>query len=355
MKDTENIYDWGRILVERRYRLIRHLLLMSLIGFLAFQNVYGSFHKEGFLYAYMVSVFIFAFPIYINIYRLIPRFLDKRRFMSYWASFMGIIVFSALLGLVCFYPLHRQYGINEFSLQDGQTFSFLSIIHSMLVLTLISGSSTSFEMFRRWMVSGRKISELENTTMQTELQQLKNQINPHFLFNMLNNVYVLIKKGRNEAAEVLFKLEDLLRYQLNDSSQEKIQLNSDIHFMNDFLNLEKIRRDNFNYIISKEGDINKVWLPPLLFIPFVENAVKHNTDSENASFVHLSFIVQDNRLLFRCENSIPLPEEEVKEPRIGGLGLKNIKRRLELLYPGRHSLEIIEMKQSYTVNLQLEL
>lgn len=141
MKDTENIYDWGRILVERRYRLIRHLLLMSLIGFLAFQNVYGSFHKEGFLYAYMVSVFIFAFPIYINIYRLIPRFLDKRRFMSYWASFMGIIVFSALLGLVCFYPLHRQYGINEFSLQDGQTFSFLSIIHSMLVLTLISGSS----------------------------------------------------------------------------------------------------------------------------------------------------------------------------------------------------------------------
>ena len=74
----------------------------------------------------------------------------------------------------------------------------------------------------------------------------------------LNNVYVLIKKGRDEAAEVLFKLEDLLRYQLNDSSQEKIQLNSDIHFMNDFLNLEKIRRDNFNYIISKEGDINTV-------------------------------------------------------------------------------------------------
>ena len=196
---------------------------------------------------------------------------------------------------------------------------------------------------------------LKSSQKDAEFKMLTSQINPHFLFNMLNNVYVLIKKGRDEAAEVLFKLEDLLRYQLNDSSQEKIQLNSEIHFMNDFLNLEKIRRDNFNYIISKEGDINKVWLPPLLFIPFVENAVKHNTDSENASFVHLSFIVQDNRLLFRCENSIPLPEEEVKEPRIGGLGLKNIRRRLELLYPGRHSLEIIELKQSYTINLQLEL
>ena len=170
MKDTENIYYLGRVLVDRPYRMIRHLLLMSLICFLAFQNVYGSFNKEGFLYAYLVSVFIFSFPIYMNIYQLLPRFLGKRQFIFYWASFLGVIVFSALLGLVCFYPLHRQYGISEFSLQDGQSFSFWSIIHSILVLTLIAGSSTSFEMFRRWIISGRKISELENTTMQTELQ-----------------------------------------------------------------------------------------------------------------------------------------------------------------------------------------
>ena len=190
--------------------------------------------------------------------------------------------------------------------------------------------------------------------LKAELKNLKSQLNPHFLFNMLNNVYVLIRKGRDEAAEVLFKLEDLLRYQFNDSTQDRIQLSSDIRFMNDFLNLEKIRRDNFNYTISKEGDINSVWLPPLLFIPFVENAVKHNTDGENASFVYISFNVQDNRLFFRCENSKPAEEEE-KNNRIGGLGLKNIRRRLELLYPGRHSLEIIEDKQSYIVNLYLDL
>ena len=156
------------------------------------------------------------------------------------------------------------------------------------------------------------------------------------------------------AADVLFKLEDLLRYQFNDSAQDRIQLSSDIRFMSDFLNLEKIRRDKFNYTISKEGDINSVWLPPLLFIPFVENAVKHNTDGENASFVYLSFNVQDNRLTFRCENSKPAEEEE-KDNRIGGLGLKNIRRRLDLLYPGRHSLEIIEDKHSYIVNLHLDL
>ena len=353
MKDTENIYDWGRILVERRYRLIRHLLLMSLIGFLAFQNVYGSFHKEGFLYAYMVSVFIFAFPIYINIYRLIPRFLDKRRFMSYWASFMGIIVFSALLGLVCFYPLHRQYGINEFSLQDGQTFSFLSIIHSMLVLTLISGSSTSFEMFRRWMVSGRKISELENTTMQTELQQLKNQINPHFLFNMLNNANVLIKRNPEEASKVLFKLEDLLRYQINDSSRERVSLASDIRFLNDYLNLEKIRRDNFQFTLRQEGEVDSIWIQPLLFIPFVENAVKHSFDSEHSSYVHVFFKVEAHRLEFRCENS--KPAVAVQQGKVGGIGLANIQRRLGLLYPDRYELEQIENENRYMVTLCITL
>lgn len=101
MKDTENIYYLGRVLVDRPYRMIRHLLLMSLICFLAFQNVYGSFNKEGFLYAYLVSVFIFSFPIYMNIYQLLPRFwANANSFFIGHPS--GVIVFSALLGLVCF-------------------------------------------------------------------------------------------------------------------------------------------------------------------------------------------------------------------------------------------------------------
>ena len=135
---------------------------------------------------------------------------------------------------------------------------WLNIISSTVSCGLLVAASSALVLFKHWISNNQRIDELEAATLQSELKFLKSQINPHFLFNMLNNVYVLIKKGRDEAAEVLFKLEDLLRYQLNDSSQEKIPLNSEIHFMNDFLNLEKIRRDNFNYIISKEGDINKV-------------------------------------------------------------------------------------------------
>ena len=351
MKDTENIYYLGRVLVDRPYRMIRHLLLMSLICFLAFQNVYGSFNKEGFLYAYLVSVFIFSFPIYMNIYQLLPRFLGKRQFIFYWASFLGVIVFSALLGLVCFYPLHRQYGISEFSLQDGQSFSFWSIIHSILVLTLIAGSSTRFEMFRRWIISGRKISELENTTMQTELQQLKNQINPHFLFNMLNNANILVKEDPDEASQILGKLNDLLRYQFNDSTRKEVSLNADIQFLTSFLELEKVRRDHFEYLVSKEGDMNHVCVPPLLFIPFVENAVKHNPDSDNLSYVHIYFTLHDHELSFRCENSKP----SVPVKREGGIGLANVRRRLELLYGSGYTLEIKDLATTYSVNLRLSL
>ena len=169
---------------------------------------------------------------------------------------------------------------------------------------MLAGTSALL-LLRHWMNHTRRIGELEANTLQSELQHLKRQINPHFLFNMLNNANVLIKKNPDEASQLLFKLEDLLRYQISDSSKDRIELSSDIRFLNDFLNLEKIRRDKFEYILSKEGDINAVSLPPLLFIPFVENAIKHNPDSENISYVHLSFKEGKNALVFQSTNSIP--------------------------------------------------
>ena len=175
----------------------------------------------------------------------------------------------------------------------------------------------------------------------------------HFLFNMLNNANVLIRKNPAEASKVLFKLEDLLRYQMNDNFREHVPLRSDIHFLNDYLNLEKVRRDHFDYNITEEGNIDGIQLPALLFIPFVENAVKHNFDSEHPSYVHLFFKVDDNQLEFQCENS--KPAVATGKSRVGGIGLTNIRRRLELLYVGRYLLEVSETENKYVVNLKLNL
>lgn len=351
MKDTWNIYSWGKSLVDNRFRLLGHLLLLLLILFLGFQNIHGNFNREGFHYAFVVSTLVFALPIYLSIYWLVPSFLNKHQLVQYWVLFSIIILLSALLGLAFLYPLHQQYGIHDFCLQDGRPFSFLSFIHSVITLMLIASGCTSFELFRRWIVSDRKIMELEKATKQTELQQLKNQINPHFLFNMLNNANILVKEDAVEASQVLEKLDDLLRYQFNDSARKEVLLKADIQFLVDYLELEKVRRDHFEYQVTTEGELDDVCVPPLLFIPFVENAVKHNPDSNNLSYVHLYFTVRDNELLFRCENSKP-PVPVKKE---GGIGLVNIRRRLDLLYGPKYVLQIEDKETTYNVNLHLNL
>ena len=348
-------YIVSDFLLSPRKRIYRHLLL-QLVVFLITINVFWDTPDELIITPARIRSWIGYFLlidilIYVNAYVLVPRFLLKGRLLLYLITVFALI----LVSIVTLGSLQTLFEDTRFEeLPSSQSVIWLNILSSTISTGLLVAGSSAMMLFKHWISNNQRVSELEAATLQSELKFLKSQINPHFLFNMLNNVYVLIRKGRDEAADVLFKLEDLLRYQFNDSAQDRIQLSSDIRFMSDFLNLEKIRRDKFNYTISKEGDINSVWLPPLLFIPFVENAVKHNTDGENASFVYLSFNVQDNRLTFRCENSKPAEEEEKDNP-IGGLGLKNIRRRLDLLYPGHHSLEIIEDKHSYIVNLHLDL
>ena len=318
MKDTWNVYDWGKNLVNDRFRLISNLLLLFIILFLGFQNVYGDFTREGFLYAYPVSILVFAFPIYLNIYWLVPRFLykAKRKLWCYWISFLGVNLVSVLLGFIFLSPLYQRYGIRGFCIQDNHAVSFDSIAYG-------------------------------------ELQQLKKQINPHFLFNMLNNANILVKDAPDEASQILEKLDNLLRYQLNDSTRREVFLTADIQFLTSFLELEKVRRDHFEYTIFQEGNMENICIPPLLFIPFVENAVKHNFDSEHPSYVHLFFKVEDNQLEFQCENS--KPAVATGKSHVGGIGLTNIRRRLELLYLGRYLLEVAETENKYVVILKLDL
>jgi LytS/YehU family sensor histidine kinase len=215
------------------------------------------------------------------------------------------------------------------------------------------GTSTAIKLFQRWIIDKSRIYELENSTIQSELEQLKNQITPHFLFNMLNNTNVLINTEPETASRVVLMLSDLLRYQLYDSSRPAVLLSSDIRFLTDFLELEKIRRDRFEFSISDSSGIPNLLVPPMLFIPFVENAVKHSAGGTCSSYVHVTFRTAGNVLYFSCINSIPAIPCSSKTA--GGIGLANIKRRLELLYGADFSLKMNEKKNIYHVNLQLKL
>lgn len=319
-----------RFLISSDRRLFRHLLFIFFIGVVLYnsRSVIDS----------PVGVFIyFIILFYINMYVLVPKFLFRNRNIAYCLSVIGILVVVAFCG----------YFINPFNKEHGLNIPLFSFLTALLL-----AASSSIKLFQKGMMDKQLIYELEQSKSYAELEQLKNQINPHFLFNMLNNANVLTKKDPDKASQVLMKLSDLLRYQLYDSARDKVLLTSDIHFLENFLNLEKVRRDSFDFLISKEGDLSGVQIPPLLFISFVENAVKHNNDVTKSSYVNLYFDVRNDELFFKCINSKPMLKSVNNA---GGLGLANVKRRLELLFPATHHLNIEDDPETYCVTLSIKL
>ena len=332
-----------QVIVSKKYRLYRHLIL---IGFSIIVLYYSppDYSEPTETYNRMVTLFHLMLLSYTNMYFFVPKFLFKKKYLSYSLCVLaGMIISYIILRAASYY-----FQPHLLPYQDDYI-NFIT--YSFMILVLIVASA-AVKLFQQWISDAELIHDMGLAKTNAELEQLKNQINPHFLFNMLNNANVLTQKDPKKASQVLMKLSDLLRYQLYDSTREKVFLTSDIHFLEDFLNLEKVRRDNFDFMISKEGNLSGIQIPPLLFISFVENAVKHNSDSAKSSYVNLYFEIKNDELIFQCINSKPL-QKAVSQT--GGLGLANIKRRLELLFPSTHLLKITNNDETFTVYLSIKL
>lgn len=330
------------------FKWLPHLFQIIYVGAFVFtgKNTYVGYIDNLFC----IGIFFFFMGMsYLITYYFMPKFLFKKKYFIYFALILGIVVISTFL-FKYIQDVLQPYSINKNSNVPHTTWA-IKIFWTSLIYIIFLGPFTFWKMLLQWTKDNNKINELENATIQSELQQLKNQINPHFLFNMLNNANVLIRKDPEKASETLLGLSELIRYQLYESSRPKVLLASDIKALKDFLNLEKLRRDDFDYSINVIGEVNTVFLPPLLFIPFVENATKHNLDSEKTAFIHIFFDIQDNYLYFSCINS--KPRKAVPKSAHGGLGLNNSNRRLKLLYDNRYQLDIRDEKETFTVNLKI--
>lgn len=344
-------------LTDKKYHIHRHVFLQLfaiLYAFDVFCPIPGMLlFSVGRLFTFLAFYLIFNLTVYPNAYILIPRYLEKKKIFKYLLSVV-VLIFICILILALVVYIFEKPNVGYLKHADSRNIFqiMIRILPTALTIGLQIGGVAAFVVFKKWLEENQRADRLKAATLSTELKFLKSQINPHFLFNMLNNANILMDEDPEMASQILIKLDDLLRYQMNDSTRDKVYLSADITFLRDFLDLEKTRRDNFEYTISKEGNINNVQIAPLLFIPFVENAVKHNFDSDNLSYVHLSFILRGNILKFKCENSVPQQEVERK---VGGLGLANIKRRLDLLFKNKYVLEVLDSETTYTVNLELNL
>ncbi|WP_326984049.1 histidine kinase [Chryseobacterium sp. MYb264] len=217
-------------------------------------------------------------------------------------------------------------------------------------------TTTTIKLLQKWIKDNQRITELSNLTLRMELNELRNQINPHFLFNMLNNVKALIRTNPEKATTVIMKLSEFLRYQLYENGEEKTLLTSEIDFLSNFINLEKIRREDLSvdiYVNIDKRTLNSIFIPPNLFTTFVENAVKHSVDFDaDENYIKINFKMENEKLYFECINS-KNSKYLVSDKKSSGLGLINIKRRLELLYQNTYELDIISTDKEYFVTLMI--
>jgi len=353
-------------LTAKRLRWLRHSIFIVIGLILAFKGDIGvsNDHRSPELNraVWVVDAFLFAFimgEIYLLLLVLLPRLLYKSK------VFLFSLCFFVLISLIYFVAWYSDYHfLRPLDQASGPVmphieFSIIAYVQIIAVAAVLFGAVAGVAIFKKWITDLNHLDHLRRINHRAELEQLKSQVNPHFLFNTLNNLVVLTKIDSDKAVQVLLGLSDLLRYQLYDTSKEQISLSKDIEFIHNLLSLEKIRKNDFDYVIETCGNPEGVKLSPFLFIPFVENAVKHGASTVGHSFLRLKFMIGQHQLVFMSENSVPaVKAASAKGHRgssVGGLGLANIKRRLQLLYPGNHTLHIVAKADIYSVNLTLPL
>ncbi len=291
---------------------------------------------------------------YLNIYWLIPRFLDKKRYWPYsFLLLLNCLFFSVLLGfLMVSYIEWLQPGEGWRLLNEDSRFlgSVLGSTFSTILLVMVIK-------FSRQRIRIRNRAQLlEKERLQTELKFLKSQLNPHFLFNAINNIYVLIRKDPEEAAEALAKFSEILRYQLYECNDEKISLNQELQSLNSYIALSSLSKNRVDVNVDITQQVNGELIAPILLIPLVENAFKHVSDfKDRSNWIDIRLQLEDGQLQFDISNS--KKEDTVDQPPIssGGIGLENIRRRLELTYPQNYDLKLQETEESYRVSLTLPI
>ncbi|MCR8558478.1 sensor histidine kinase [Mucilaginibacter sp. BJC16-A38] len=286
---------------------------------------------------------------YINYLILLPRFFHKKRYGTYaiivtiTVIVFGIGKYGVGLLFKSFILVHSKGHVIGFAQY------FLGTLFTSLFFLFLS---TALKFAIDWFLNERIQRDLENQRLSAELSFLKSQINPHFLFNSLNSIYSLAYQRSATTPEAILKLSEIMRYMLYECNDNKVELSKELQYLQNYIDLQKIRFSNKAYIDYKvEGVIQNQQIVPLLLIAFIENAFKHGVANDPLTPIRLLIDVDDEHLHFYIQNK---KHNNNRDP-AGGIGLNNVKRRLNLLYPNKYNLDIRDETDTYTVELSLVL
>ncbi len=307
-----------------------------------------SHHKENdqnvFLYLNTALNFFWVALFYFNAGLLIPRFIYKRKISLYVLTLAGMFCIVILLDNILFRVLSIP---RLFSIYHSVEHNFIPFVFTVAV-------SAAYKAISDKAKADIWIKEKQSEHFKTELSFLRSQISPHFLFNVLNNITALARLKSDDLEPTVMKLSSLMRYMLYETDEDKVIIKNEVEYLQDYIDLQKQRYGD-ELTLEESLDVKEEWhtIEPMLLIPFVENAFKHGNVLLQNPEIHIYLEVNNNQLHFTVKNKFE--DTKAIKDKTSGIGLANVKRRLELLYPGKHNLAIDKKDNWFTVSLQLIL
>lgn len=313
--------------------------------------------EQTFSLFFILSNFLYIAFYYLNANLLIPKLLVKKKMVAYTTILVLLLVFFGV------FP--RLY---QFFIGDIQRFSSIFRPNrprnfrppllspgSIAIFLLVFVFSTGIKVINQWLRSEQRTKEIQNEKLQTELSYLKAQINPHFLFNTLNNIYSLAADRSEKTAEAVMKLANIMRYVLSEARNDLVPLEKEIQFTTHYIELQKMRiTDKTKVEFTIIGDPAGIQIPPLLFLPFVENAFKYGVSTREMSPIIILLEIKKDRIFLEVINN-KHASSSMKSTDNTGIGINNTRRRLDLIYPDHYSLETTQTPTLYTATLSIDL
>lgn len=332
--------------MKKRYQIGLHILVWVAFGCWVFYYLSGNqtltLHR---VFDVLVGISFWLLIFYINWYYLIPKYLAKNKLTLYLLQVLALLLLYGLVKSPLDYYLFRDFNPNMNSVYTSDRLIQYGL--GGLVLVFIS---SGLKVTGNYIKNERRNKELENQKLVAELAFLKSQVNPHFLFNTLNNIYSLAYKQHPDTPDAIMKLSLLMRYMLYESNDTLVSLQKEVDHINNFIDLQKLRlREQASIKFNIEGDITGKQIAPMLMMTLVENAFKHGLVSKNEIGILLNLTVTDKELQFNTANNISTH----KKREFGGIGLENLSQRLKLLYPDKHELIFKEKEGIFYATMKL--
>lgn len=318
-----------------------------LFGFFFSISNYFQPTKYALLSALVDTIALYI--VYIISYRVtFPRFYSNLK--AYIIISAVFVIIYALIYYLIDVNLVPHLSKYEFK-HPPQFFIYFRMLMTSSFFYFIGTSASLIEHNQR-LVENEKL--LTGEKLETELKLLKAQINPHFIFNALNNIYSLTYMQAKNAPDAVLKLSEMLRYVFYDCSKDKVHLSAEIKYIENFNAFQQMKSEyKQNINIKNDSGISNIEIAPMLFIPFIENAFKYSRiEEDEKAYVNIALNKKDNKLLFSIENSIPTDNKPMSG---SGTGIKNVKHRLAIIYANKHQLDIQDQKNKFTVNLSVEI